>query len=557
MPSKIKLLFRIKTATLIGAAASEWENNKLKLIAGGITLLVLVPGIYMLFRFLFSYIYSLEETFPGFGVALSKRLLAMTFMSFGIFIGISSFISGVSIMFRSGETNLLLSFPVKDRLIAASRMVESWLNAGWATILLGVPIVIAFNVSLEYSLSSSIIALLLFPFLLTVWVSSGTIMLGAAIRFSQSNGRLWRTAAFLGVVVAAGIYLVLRSSGPEGIVAEEMNALDAVHKFVVELPVAGGRLWPHILFRSAVTSVNDGIWAEALQSAGFLILESALAALLAYVVICPGFRKRFSTVSTISSRRGSNSLLLRSGSRYTAMLHKDFLLFMRDPVQWSQLLLLTGLFLVYAFNINRFPMDIGHPLWRSIVVYLNFSFSCFVTATLLVRFTFPSISLEGSGLSYILQLPAGKKLLLRSKWIESSLFIVPFVLGIGIWSTIEIGAGWVLVASSTIALGLMCIALISINTGLGAVFPRFEKGSAASIASGQGGIIAAFASMGYVLVAVTVLGLTIRRAFPAGGSEQVLIKPMTTALIFLGIVTVIVTLIFIRIGYRSLVKRDY
>lgn len=460
-------------------------------------------------------------------------------------------------MFRSGETSLLLTLPVRDRMVAFFRMIESWFNAGWATILLGIPILIAFNVSLEYNLFSSITALALFPFLLAVWVSSGTILLGASIRMSQSSGKLWRAALILGLVVSAGIYLVLKSSGPEGILAEETTALEALHKFVADLPVAGGRFWPHILFGNAVSSVNNGIRMEALQNAGILILESAIVMFLAYIIICPGFRKRFSAVSTVSSRRRSSSLLLRSRGRFMTMLQKDILVFLRDPVQWSQLLLLGGLFLVYAFNINRFPMDVGNPLWRSIVVYLNFSFSCFVTATILVRFTFPAISLESGGISYILQLPAGRKMLLKSKLLESFLFITPFIIGIGIWSTIAIGAGTVLVVSSTVALGLMCIALVSINTCLGAVFPRFDKGSAASIASGHGGIIAACVSMGYVLFAVSVLGMTIRHALPAGGSEQALMEPMTVALIILGIVTGVVMLISLRIGYRSLKKRDF
>jgi len=557
MYSKAGLLFSIRINSLRGAAASEWENNKLKLIAAGITLSILIPGIYLLFHFLFSYIYSLESTFSGFGIALAQRLLGMTFMSIGIFIGISSFISGVSAMFRSRETSLLLTLPVRDRMVAFFRMIESWFNAGWATILLGIPILIAFNISLEYNLFSSIIALALFPFLLVVWVSSGTVLLGVSIRMSQSSGKLWRAALILGLVVSAGIYLVLRSSGPEGIVAEEKTALEALHKFVADLPVAGGRFWPHILFGNTVSSVNNGIWVEALRNAGILILESAVAMFLAYIIICPGFRKRFSSVSTYSSRRRSSSLLLRSRSRFSTMFQKDILIFLRDPVQWSQLLLLAGLFLVYAFNINRFPMDISNPLWRSVLVFLNFSFSCFVTATILVRFSFPAISLEGAGLSYILQLPAGRKILLKSKLLESFLFITPFIIGISIWSTIAIGAGTVLVVSSTVALGFMCIALVSINTCLGAVFPRFDTGSAASIASGHGGIIAACASMGYVLVAVSVLGMTIRRALPAFGSDQALLGPMTVALTILCIATGAVTLISLKIGYRSLKKRDY
>ncbi len=557
MSSRIKLLYRIKAASLRGAAVSEWQTNKLKLIAGAITIAVLVPGIFILFRFLFSYIYSLEETFAGFGIALAMRLLAMTFMSFGVFIGISSFISGVSVVFRSWETSFLLTLPINDRLTAFYRMLESWFNAGWATLLLGIPIVTAFCISLEVSLAATVISVLLFPFLIAIWLSSGTILLGAAIRFNRRGGRIWKTAGILGLVIAAGIFIILKSSGPEGMIAEENSALDTVQRFVAELPVVSGGLWPHTIFTNTISSIDSGAWPEALGHIGSLLIEAVLACSLACVMICPGFRISYGRVSSTSGRRRSSRLFLRSGGRLGTMLQKDILLFLRDPVQWSQLLLLTGLFLVYALNINRFQTDIGNTFWRTIVVYLNFSFSCFVTATLLVRFTFPSISLEGPGLSYILQLPGGRRMLIGTKWVESFIFILPFIVGVGIWSTLRIGAGWILVFMSTVSLSLMCMALVSINVGLGAIFPRFEKGSAANIASGQGGIIAAFTSMGYVLVSIMVLGLTLRRSFVIAASVQVLAEPLGQALIFLTVLTVFVAFVFLRTGYRSLVKRDF
>ncbi len=557
MSSKIRLLYSIKAASLKGAVVSEWQSNRLKLIAGAITIIVLVPGIFLLFRFLFTYIYGLEETFTGFGTALARRLLAMTFMSLGVFIGISSFISGVSVVFRSWETSFLLTMPIHDRLTAFYRILESWFNAGWATLLLGIPIVAAYCISLEISTASAVVSVLLFPILITIWLSSGTILLGAAIRFTRRSGRIWRTAVILGLLVAAGILVILKNSGPEGLIAEENSALDAVHRFVAELPVAGGAIWPHTIFGNMIASIDSGAWPAALGHIGSLLIEAVLACSLACVMICPGFRRSYSTASSTSGRRRSSTLFLRSGGQFGTVLQKDILLFFRDPVQWSQLLLLTGLFLVYALNINRFNTDLNNAFWQTIVVYLNFSFSCFVTATLLVRFTFPSISLEGPGLSHMLQLPRGRKLLIGTKWVESFIFIFPFIVGVGIWSTLSIGAGWILVAMSTVSLSLMCIALVSINVGLGAIFPRFDKGSAANIASGQGGIIAAFSSMGFVLISVMLLGLTLRRSFAVAQSVQVLSRPLNQALIFLAGLTLCVTFVFLRTGYRSLLKRDF
>jgi ABC-2 type transport system permease protein len=557
MNSKIRLLYRIKTASLKGTAVSEWKSNKLKLLAGGLTLAILIPGIFILFRFLFTYIYGLEETFTGFGDALARRLLAMTFMSLGVFIGISSFISGVSVVYRSWETSFFLTLPMKDRLTAFYRILESWFSAGWATFLLGIPIILGFSVSLQVSSVATIISLLLFPFLIAIWLSSGTVLLGAAIRLSRRSGRIWRSSVLLGLIVVAGIFLVLRNSSPEGIIAEDNSALDTVHRFVADLPVAGGELWPHSIFGNTIASIDKGNWQDAVRLIGMLLLQAAATCSLAFLIICPGFRRMYSSVLSTSHRRRTSRIFLRSGSRFGTMLQKDILLFFRDPVQWSQLLLLIGLFLVYAMNLNRFPMNIGHSFWRSIVVYLNFSFSCFVTATLLVRFTFPSVSLEGPGLSYILQLPRGRRLLIGSKWAESFLFITPFIVGVGIWSTLRIDAGWSLVGISTVSLTLMCIALVSINVGLGAVYPKFDRASAANIASGHGGIIAAFISMGYVLISVSLLGLTLRNSFSSSGIVHILTRPLFYTLTFLLVLTVSAAFIFVRAGYRSLEKRDF
>jgi ABC-2 type transport system permease protein len=557
MLGRMGLLYRMKVASLNGALASEWSSNRLKLIAGVITLAVLVPGIFLLFRFLFSYIYGLEETFAGFGVSLARRLMSMTFMTLGVFIGISSFISGVSVVFRSWETSYLLTMPVRDSFTAFYRGVESWFNAGWAIFLLGIPIVLAFCVSLKVSLAATVLALAAFPFLMLVWLSAGTILLGASIRLSRSSGRIWRTAALLGILVAAGLFLILQNSQPSGIIAQENTALDALSEFVADLPVAGGRFWPHSLFSSCIISIDSGNAGAGLGCFGLLLMEAVVASAAAFVMICPGFRNMYSAVGAASSRKRGSSLLLRSGGRMRTMLSKDLLLFFRDPVQWSQLLLLTGLFLVYAMNIERFPTNIGQQFWRSILIYLNFSFSCFVTATLLVRFTYPSISLEGPGMSFLLQLPSGRDLVMKSKWIGSIVFIAPFIVGLGIWSALKIGVGSTMLTVSTAALLLMCIALVSINVGLGAIFPRFDRGSAANIASSQGGIIASFASMGYVLLAVSLLGVTLRNSFAAGFPAAALARNMRFSLGSLTVLTLAVCAGFIKAGYRSLRRRDF
>ncbi len=555
MRGDLGTLLAMKAASLRGGLASEWSDNRLKLLAGGVTVLLVVPGVYLLFDFLFGYIYGLESTFPGFGEALSRRLLHMTLLSFGVFIAISSFISGFAVLFRSGETGFLLTLPVADRDVAVFRTAESWLYAGWASVLLGLPVVVAFVLSLGLGTAATVTSVVLFLPMVVTWVAAGSVLLALAVRIGGEGG-LWRSTILLALLVGAAIALVLSGSGPSSILATDSSSLEAIHRFVAGLPTAGGFLWPHSLYGEAMLLASEGS-VGALAPAGLLLLQVLLLGGIALALLAGGFRRRFAAVSAVRSRSRTSRLMLRRGSRMRAMYEKDLLLFVRDPVQWSQLALLAGLFLLYAANLGRFPMDIGHPLWSTVLAYLNFAFSCFVTATLLVRFTFPAVSLEADGLPYLLQLPRGRSLMMRAKWNEAAGLILPLMLGTGLYTTVTIGAGPVTAVSTTMALLLMCLALVSINVGLGAVFPRFRKGSGASIASGQGGIIAAFASMGYVLLAVTVLGGVVRTGFPAAGTETYMVRPMAWALLFLVVVTAGVSTLSMGLSLRSFERRDF
>jgi ABC-2 type transport system permease protein len=77
---------------------------------------------------------------------------------------------------------------------------------------------------------------------------------------------------------------------------------------------------------------------------------------------------------------------------------KDATIFFRDASQWSQLLLLLALVVVYVYNFSALPIDDGSPLagtLREIVAFANLGLAAFVTASVAVRFVFPAISLEG------------------------------------------------------------------------------------------------------------------------------------------------------------------
>ena len=77
---------------------------------------------------------------------------------------------------------------------------------------------------------------------------------------------------------------------------------------------------------------------------------------------------------------------------------KELRLFFRDTTQWSQLILLGVLVVVYVFNIKYLPLhgDGMTFFLINIVPFLNLVLAGFVLASIAARFIFPAVSLEGA-----------------------------------------------------------------------------------------------------------------------------------------------------------------
>src|SRR5207245_7502011 len=98
---------------------------------------------------------------------------------------------------------------------------------------------------------------------------------------------------------------------------------------------------------------------------------------------------------------------------------KDIKLFFRDTTQWSQLILLVVLVVVYVFNIKALPLHKGEPVgffYVTLVSFLNLGLAGFVLASIAARFIFPAVSLEGRQMWLLRSSPLGLKALVWSKY---------------------------------------------------------------------------------------------------------------------------------------------
>ena len=173
------------------------------------------------------------------------------------------------------------------------------------------------------------------------------------------------------------------------------------------------------------------------------------------------------------------------------MLVKDLKIFLRDVSQWSQLLLLLALVLVYLYNfrvldLERIPYMAG--FLKNIYAFVNLAMAGFVMATVAVRFVFPAVSAEGAAFWIIRTSPISLRDFLWSKFWTGlvPVFVLTEVLTVA--GNELLGVDPFLKVMAAVAIVFMSFALVGLAIGMGARYPRFNADNPTQVAGSYGGV---------------------------------------------------------------------
>src|SRR2546425_7937844 len=198
---------------------------------------------------------------------------------------------------------------------------------------------------------------------------------------------------------------------------------------------------------------------------------------------------------------------------------KDIKLFFRDTTQWSQLILLAVLVVVYVFNIKALPLHRGEPVgffYVNLVSFLNLGLAGFVLASIAARFIFPAVSLEGRQMWLLRSSPPDLKALLWSKyWVGTLPLLALGLLLTGMTNALlEVSTFMMVMSLATMA--ALTLAIAAMALAFGTLYPQFETENAAQIPTSFGGLVfmmATIALLAGVIGSVWAGGLTL---VPAG-----------------------------------------
>ena len=456
--------------------------------------------------FIYTVLYKLLVYFrgvPDLGPFLAGKLLGIILVGFFSLLMLSNIITALSSFFLARDLDLLVAAPVDWLKLYGAKLLETGVNASWMVVLMAIPMFAAFGVAYHGGPLFPLIVVAVFvPFLVVPAVVGSAITLLLVNIFPARRTR--DILSVIAVLAAGGIVLLFRIVRPERLARPE--GFRSLMEFVTILRTPTSPFLPsEWVQRSVLGWLNYRpdwvsmylLWSTA--AAAFV-----LGALLHRRLYMIGFSKaqesgqRFARES--ASGRASYRALRFLGNLRRELVLKELRLFFRDTTQWSQLILLAVLVVVYVFNIKYLPLR-GEGITFflvNVVPFLNLVLAGFVLASIAARFIFPSVSLEGRTLWLLRSSPMPVKDLLWAKfWVGTTPLLV-LALGIVGVTDALLQVSDFMFAVSVMTIALMTLALCGMALGFGTLFPQFETENAAQIPTSFGGLVFMIASIALI-----------------------------------------------------------
>ncbi|MEO8450824.1 MAG: hypothetical protein ABI647_13585, partial [Gemmatimonadota bacterium] len=528
----------------------------LLLIIGGI----FFAGAFGIFYKVLRYLGSTQDI----GALLAGKILSMILLAFGSILLLSNLVTALSVFFLAKDLDMLVSAPVDWGKLYLAKLVETLIHSSWMVGLLLVPILTAYGVVYHAGpfFPIAVLGALLPLFLLPTVIGSAITLILVNI-FPARRARDLLTLIALGTV--GGLVVFLRFLRPEQLSRPDgfRNLVD----FVADLKAPTHPLLPSEWAANAIMN-----WLQHVADPLPLVLLWSTAG--AFVVLGAAFHSRlypsgFSKAQEGADKRGasyrwqawmSKALSWLPVTRREFVL-KDLRVFFRDPTQWSQLILLAVLVVVYIFNIRSLPLFTGERVpfvLVTLVVFLNQGLAGFVLAAIAARFIFPSVSLEGRQLWLLKSSPLDLKAMLWSKYWVGTLPLLVLALGITVVTNTILRAAPFMMFLSIVTIVCFTLAAGALALGLGVLYPQFDTENAAQIPTSFGGLVFMMSAIALLGAIITIEATPVAAVLRADQAGEALEFGPDIWLAIAGVfaLSAIATLLPIRLGLRRLEKLE-
>jgi ABC-2 type transport system permease protein len=474
------------------------------------------------------------EDYAELGDFLLRMGLSWLFLTFLSFLAFSGVVTALSTFFLADDLRLLLVAPIATRRLFHARFLRTVVQSSWMVVIFMVPVLLGIGGAKCAGVMFYVTALLtVVPFSI-IPVAAGTAATLILVNTFPAK-RARDILMLMGLLFAASLVIVLRFIRPEQLL--KVESLPDLTDFFATL-------------QSPITPLLPSFWAgetlfASLQGGRDLLHAGALwTTALASVVVLrvaserwyfSGFSRSQEAPKARFTKFRALDLMAKAlplSPVRRQLLVKDLKIFLRDVSQWSQLLLLLALVLLYLYNfrvldLSRIPYMSN--FLKNIYGFVNLGMAGFVMATVAVRFAFPAVSAEGSSFWIIRTAPITLHDFLWSKFWTAFAPVLVLTEVLTVAANEFLGIDPFLKIVTALAIVFMTFALVGLAVGLGARYPRFGA-DPSQVAGSYGGVAFMMQAVLFVIVVIGLIGwpssvylLQQQRGRPLSGSQLSLI----------------------------------
>ncbi len=529
-------------------------------------MLFILGAVFISLDYMFFYrIIGYLDTLPlQIGEELIAQLINVIFLTLMVMVLFSSLIVSLSIFYMGKDLEFLHAMPISIRAVIPMRVLQTIINSSWMVLLFSIPIFVAYGYYFKIPLGFYIFLLPSLTLFIIIPCLLGIILVMVMMRYFPTK-KTHQIFSFMGMIAMVGFVAYIRFLSPEKFFGKEVSD-EMMIAFVESLKAPDYFFLPSSWMMTALVNWADGdsslAWTQMIYLVLLAVVLFGLLMWVSHKIYYESWRLvqevRFAPVKKSGFGNSSPStfwerLPLSSSTR--ALLAKDFRIFVRDPEQWSQVLVLVALVFVYIFNIMNLPLD--NLVLKNIVSVFNVGLVGFVLSALILRFVFSAPSIEGRKIWTLYTAPLDMRNFLFGKicmFLPPLLFVAEFLV---IVSNNILEVDSYVMGVSIIGVFLITVGLVGLGLGLGAKYPVFDYENISDISTGTGGVLFMILSLSFVGLVVVIgarpmyLHFTQRFLFKGIAEVDVMI---CYGLIF--ILTFLVTFIPLKQGLRSLRQMD-
>jgi ABC-2 type transport system permease protein len=529
--------------------------------------LVLLSTVFGLFRVVFHYFYRQ----PIVGPFLVTRMFSLAFMSFLFMLVYSNIMTSLSSHYLSKDLHLLMAMPIKPVTVFMAKAVEALVGSSWMVIMMCIPLFTAYAF-VKYSTKVQFVpdlmavipylALAMFatiPFLLIP--AAFSMALTTALMYFFPARRMRELMMLLGTLIFMTVVVAFRLMEPEKLLAPKDET--QIFEFMKSLAAPSAPYLPSAWAGRAVVAASNvhldpwSYWFNTVLLWVVAVFSWIACYFTAKATYLGAWRTSNESMGVRKSVRMSVRNLPLNAGPYAAVMLKDLKVFMREPAQWGQVLLLGALILIYVFNLTKIPPDVSKGL-KSLLFFLNLGFIGLIMTAVAARFLFPMVSLEGGTMAILRRAPISMERYLWVRWmggITPLLFLAMVLIGLSIPI---LGVDWFMGAVAVATMAGMTLAVSGLAIGCGAAFARFHITNPEEIITSPGGFIYMGLSMFYIVVVLFLeaqpvriyyWAMMFRREMPGWG-------PAIAAFSLVVLLTAVCVVIPIRKGAKALERRE-